>query len=950
MSGSHSFGRYIVEKLLTTGGQGDVYLARDPSLEGRTVVIKAPRVERLTDTGLRRFKQEAGAVARLEHCRTIVPLYDFGDENGRPYLVMRHMRGGTLGERLKNGPLTFDAAVPIIRRIAEALDCAHARNLVHRDVKPANVLFDDQGNAYLSDFGIAMTTESEDGSEETKLKMTALGASPGTQGYRSPEQALGARDLDGRSDIYSLGIVLFEMLTGQLPDRAGIPVLADYRGDLPPAAQTILNRMLAPDREARYATAAALVDDLIRVARGESPEEAPSRREVVPPGPVIVEAQTAPALETAAPLPPGTPRPIARWRLPAALLVVALGLAAFAGWRIIRPSPTPTTTPSPTPTTTPSPTPTTTPSPTPTTTPSPTPTTTPSAGLELIVPAATPRHDTGIVIAAGQHVLIEVIDGEWQPGPSPGWPPVGADGDGRVPIGDAFPLPDQPLMALIGGIADGRPIAVGDRLEFVAAAGGELWLGPNDDDTSDNAGSLRVRVVVGDPPIGDPPDAALFAGATRPTDRGGVAAEQVYVPAGTFRMGTTSGGEDERPVHEVSVGAFWIDRTEVTNEQFDRFVGATGLQTTAERDGRGNVYMEDSWEPLAGADRRHPQGPGSEAEADHPVVLVTWEEAASFCAWAGGRLPTEAEWEFAARGPESLPFPWGPEREAERFNSCDVNCPYPWRDVTVDDGYRYTAPVGAYPDGASWVGALDMIGNVWEWTSDWYDEAAYTDASQTDPTGPASGALRVIRGAAWVHEPGIHYAANRGRGFPEAAYNGFGFRCAAAPGSVAQSAPAGNPAIGGITPAPAAEACSFATGARWGSALSTAHKERLGCAQDRERRVNAAFQYFERGTAVWREDLDVVYTLFDSGGFNVYDATLAPDGYRHSDVLKGAFGYLWNNVAAVRNGLGEPLTIEMKAADFTVQDFADGVAFYFYDNGAYTFALFTDDNTWAPIR
>jgi formylglycine-generating enzyme required for sulfatase activity len=243
-------------------------------------------------------------------------------------------------------------------------------------------------------------------------------------------------------------------------------------------------------------------------------------------------------------------------------------------------------------------------------------------------------------------------------------------------------------------------------------------------------------------------------------------------------MGTDGGKAEELPIHDVTVDAFWIDRTEVTNAQFEAFVQAAGLQTEAERAGSGHVYTVDSWQPLAGADWRHPQGPGSVAEPNHPVVLVTWDEANAFCAWAGGRLPTEAEWEFAARGPESLPFPWGLERDTALFNSCDVNCPYEWRNASVDDGYRYTAPVGAYPGGASWVGALDMIGNVWEWVNDWYDENAYTDAPRVNPTGPESGLLRVIRGVAWVHEPSIHYSANRGRGFPNAAYNGFGFRCA----------------------------------------------------------------------------------------------------------------------------------------------------------------------------
>ncbi|RIK14189.1 MAG: hypothetical protein DCC51_15975, partial [Anaerolineae bacterium] len=274
------------------------------------------------------------------------------------------------------------------------------------------------------------------------------------------------------------------------------------------------------------------------------------------------------------------------------------------------------------------------------------------------------------------------------------------------------------------------------------------------------------------------PAAQPVAGDTRIVDRAGLAVEQVLVPAGRFRMGTDGGKEEEKPIHEVSIDTFWIDKTEVTNAQFEAFVQTMNLATTAERDGYGHVYTTDSWRPLDGADWQHPQGPGSAADPDHPVVLVTWEEASGFCAWAGGRLPTEAEWEYAARGPESLPFPWGLERDNSLFNSCDVNCPYDWRDTTADDGFRYTAPVGSYSGGASWVGALDMVGNVWEWVNDWYDENTYSEELRVNPTGPESGTLRVIRGVAWVHGPGIHYSANRGRAFPNQAYNGFGFRCA----------------------------------------------------------------------------------------------------------------------------------------------------------------------------
>lgn len=145
-----------------------------------------------------------------------------------------------------------------------------------------------------------------------------------------------------------------------------------------------------------------------------------------------------------------------------------------------------------------------------------------------------------------------------------------------------------------------------------------------------------------------------------------------------------------------------------------------------------------------------------------------------------------------------------------------------------------------------------------------------------------------------------------------------------------------------------AAACPTAPAGRW--SLFSAQKERLGCATNQEHRTSAAFQYYENGTTVWREDIDRVYVLYNNGGFAYFRDDAGPAGYYHSDLLKGAFGYLWNNNETVRSRLGRPLTIEMVINDFAVQDFAGGAAFYFYDNGPYSFALFNDNYMWASLR
>ena len=245
----------------------------------------------------------------------------------------------------------------------------------------------------------------------------------------------------------------------------------------------------------------------------------------------------------------------------------------------------------------------------------------------------------------------------------------------------------------------------------------------------------------------------------------------VYVPAGDFQMGhdaiwrwsgslkdSTLGLHpvpDQRPQHTVYLGAFWIDQTEVTVGMFRAFVEATGYETTAEREGYGHPYKagpkEQEWPRVAGADWWHPRGPGSKAKEDHPVVQVSWDDAAAYCAWVGGRLPTEAQWEKACRGKDARTYPWGDEFDERRMNYCDAQCPVTrWNHgPTFDDGHAYTSPVGSYPEGASPYGALDMAGNVWEWTADRYDDQYYANSPFENPQGPETGDERVQHGGAW---------------------------------------------------------------------------------------------------------------------------------------------------------------------------------------------------------
>ncbi|MEK7327199.1 MAG: serine/threonine-protein kinase, partial [Chloroflexota bacterium] len=207
------FGRYEIERELGRGGMAVVYLARDPYVK-RQVAVKVLPHQFTSDPQFRaRFQREAEIIAALEHPH-IVPIYDYGEQDEQLFLVMRYMTGGSLADHVRRGPLSTTEIARIVPPLASALDKAHARGIIHRDLKPGNILFDGDGEPYISDFGIAKLTQGS-----TMLSGSAL---VGTPVYMSPEQWRGEA-VDGRSDIYALGGMLYEMLSGRLPYEASTP-------------------------------------------------------------------------------------------------------------------------------------------------------------------------------------------------------------------------------------------------------------------------------------------------------------------------------------------------------------------------------------------------------------------------------------------------------------------------------------------------------------------------------------------------------------------------------------------------------------------------------------------------------------------------------------------------------------------------------------------------------
>ena len=293
MIGTVLSGRYKLEAKLGSGGMSTVYLARDTTLD-RAVAVKVMHREMSEQADqLERFRQEARAVAKISH-PNVVAVIDAGEDGGHPYIVFEYVEGETLKQRINRvGALDPQEALAYAIEIARGLTVAHARNMVHRDIKPQNVLIDSEGRAKLTDFGISRQLE-QDG-------MTATGRVLGTTDYVAPEQAMG-HPVDQRSDIYSLGVVLYEMLVGQVPFQADsqvgvamkhvneeLPDVQQRRPELSAAAALVVERATAKDPDQRYQQVGELIDDLstaleVEAARaGSTTGEATSVLEAVPP-------------------------------------------------------------------------------------------------------------------------------------------------------------------------------------------------------------------------------------------------------------------------------------------------------------------------------------------------------------------------------------------------------------------------------------------------------------------------------------------------------------------------------------------------------------------------------------------------------------------------------------------------------------------------------------------
>lgn len=616
---------YEVLQPLGEGGMGAVYAVRDPRRPDQPLALKlirAPDAEAQT-----RFLREGELLARLRHPQ-VVRVHGGGSCEAGSYLLMERVAGESLEARLeREGQLRPREAARLVAALCPAIEALHAAGVLHRDLKPLNVLLRPNGTPVVIDFGLATAAD--------VTRLTQTGHWVGTVGYAAPEQRgeLGRVELDARCDVYALGALLLRMASGRQPAFGGASLLEP---DVDPAVRAVCARAMAEDREQRYASVGALRADLERLLRGEATEA------------------TAPARGA----PPG---------LMLALACVAiLGVAVVRLWLSTRPDPEANT----------------------------------ESAVQLVLesPTEEERFATPQIEVAGR------VDP----------PQQGA----RVWVGKHNVLPDSDGAFRLEVFLDEGENA----LEVLLKRGPDLVAEP------------ITRTVV----LNTTPDWYQALPANRraplPLPPGVVFGDEkleyvnekdgsilVYCPPGTFMMGTDQSlavfpepnpdrGDIARvsqdwPEHEVELTrGFFIGRYELTWDQFWRYCEATGQERLA---------------PLTGDPK---------LLGDHPVHGVDWGQAAAYGEWAGVRLPSEAEWAYAARGPGRGPlFPWlQPEENTPRNPGDYMNC--------ADTRKGMTVAVGSFPTGMSRFGCYDMAGNVAEICDDYPRE--FTVERQVDPRSP----------------------------------------------------------------------------------------------------------------------------------------------------------------------------------------------------------------------
>ena len=722
-----TLGRYKIIEEIGRGGFSIVYRAENVALKKIVAVKMMLPALFHSPENVEQFIKEAHTVAAMQH-ENIVRVVDLDQDEGRLFMAMEYLPGGDLHAWVKGqGQPAFSKAAQICADIASALDHAHQQGIIHGDVKPGNILLTQDGRAKLTDFGVLRAVES---SGVTSADMTR-----GTPYYISPEQAEGQR-ASPQSDQYALGVVAYELLAGRLPFEGETPMaiylkhirekppsLAEFNAIVTPELETVVNRTLAKDPQERYPTCEDFAQALRNAIAVTQEEQFQS---------LVAEAQAA--LDDHS-------LDVARARLGEALQIMpeedqAKSLLSELerqeqAQRAYR-----------------------------------------DASESL---SAAQRGATSLRHSHPQHSDPEGLLSQLAPPNPPAWKVLLKRWRGGFYL--ALGLFVFGLVLALGytgyleiGSQQGIPKATQKKATLVAVVRSSTPT-PTFTPTYTPTPTFTPTYTLTYTPT--PTFTSTFTptptltpthapGDTMLSPKDGMTL--IYVPAGEFEMGSEAEEglaacrelyepfsdrecergwyEDEEPRHNVYLDAFWIDKTEVTNAQFATFLKDQGNQSEG-----GETWLDTDDDDVQIGQNGSQWQPQSGYE-DHPVIEVTWYGAQAYCAWAGRRLPTEAEWEKAARGENGLTYPWGNTFDGDYVNFCDSDCKFDWANPNYDDGYADTAPVGTYPTGASSYGALDMAGNVWEWVADWYDVYPGGDSSASDYFGQER---RVLRGGSWVN-------------------------------------------------------------------------------------------------------------------------------------------------------------------------------------------------------
>jgi serine/threonine-protein kinase len=687
--GSTVDGKYQIEDLIGFGGMGAVFRAKHIFI-GNIVALKVILPGIGMDASIsERFLREARAAAVIDHPNAI-KVTDFGKFGELLYLVMEFVQGVSLKKLIstekKIAPMR---SVTILEQACAAIDAANENGIIHRDIKPDNIMLksNEQGRLTVKvlDFGIAKMNAS------VESQLTGAGTILGTAQYMSPEQCRGDEIIDRRADVYSLGIVAYEMIAGRLPFISSTltGLLVKQISDIPPPLRTIddtipasveavVAKCLAKNPEARYSTAGEFAE-AYKMAWGEVYGFSPSESSVT----LTPFAVSQPDLTS--------------YRDSGTLQMMSgpldTGVRSGSGG---------------------------------------TSTGGETKEAETIIARSKPTDESPQAVTVSRpsaRTLSGAVEAQEPVTPAPVAPapaaPAKSGGRGLV-----WAAAGLVAIALLGG---------GGFFAFKQFGGGATG-------TTNGKPVTQKEEKVPAPP-----------GSQKPGQAG-----MVIIQGGWFQMGSQE-TDPEKPVHWVYVDTFALDETEVTNAQFSKFVEETRYVTDAEKEHNGMPPSDENWRKYSTSDR-----------ADHPVVCVSWNDARAYAEWAGKRLPTEAEWEYAARGGGNTRFPWGDAEDPARKANFAMNKVARGPDDTIP-----TAKVKSYtPNG---YGLFDMSGNVSEWCGDWYDPQFYAASPERNPAGPANpttGKTRVLRGGSWFNELNQVRVSARLSDLPENSQYDIGFRCA----------------------------------------------------------------------------------------------------------------------------------------------------------------------------